>query len=543
MPSQQALPKVTRLVNAGSDGIVGSRDRYADTRSGSIVNHVAGPMALLLYRESDADRDVFRAIYLDDADGDDLTTLVQGRFGIARALDTPGTGTVTLARSSAAAGAGTFLAGSRIQLANGLSASVYLVAADTAVAASQTVASAPIQSLATGMGTAASATVGLSLLDVAYDPLWTPVSLTCSDGTAFEAARDYRARVRQTLTTTRNGYLPELLSTVQAVGAKYLVVFTSQQGLASGIYTDDDYGVLASSITYASGVYTVTTQAAHGLQTGQCVTIKGATARLSARTQPAYWLNSTFQITVTSPVAFTFPLAYQPMPYHDGAIVVAGAQADYGLNAAYVADANCGSSSALVAACQVALEGSRGLGADLWVGGIALSALSLSALVTLRDDPSKFNLVALSRKLAQTLVAQFTPTGSGYTFKAAALGGAMAAADPSVQFASFPYAWAASTAYTLGALVYPSTPTGLVYQCTSVGTSGTVQPAWTPVLGATVADGSVGWTAVSGTGLGVFVAGVQQSADPSIVPGAWPATLPRYSLSPQAISFTFAGPI
>jgi hypothetical protein len=55
--------------------------------------------------------------------------------------------------------------------------------------------------------------------------------------------------------------------------------------------------------------------------------------------------------------------------------------------------------------------------------------------------------------------------------------------------------WAASTAYSLGALVIPTAgATWWVYECTTAGTSGTTEPAWPTTEGATVTDGTVVWT-------------------------------------------------
>ena len=56
-------------------------------------------------------------------------------------------------------------------------------------------------------------------------------------------------------------------------------------------------------------------------------------------------------------------------------------------------------------------------------------------------------------------------------------------------------AWVASTAYALGAWVIPTAGyAGYIYECTVAGTSGTTEPAWPTVDGATVADGTATWT-------------------------------------------------
>ena len=55
-------------------------------------------------------------------------------------------------------------------------------------------------------------------------------------------------------------------------------------------------------------------------------------------------------------------------------------------------------------------------------------------------------------------------------------------------------AWAASTAYALGAIVIPTANNGLWYECTTAGTSGTAEPAWPTTEGATVGDNTATWT-------------------------------------------------
>ena len=60
-------------------------------------------------------------------------------------------------------------------------------------------------------------------------------------------------------------------------------------------------------------------------------------------------------------------------------------------------------------------------------------------------------------------------------------------------------AWAATTSYAVGAIVRATAVQdfGLVFKCTTAGTSGSTQPTWPTLLDGTVADGSVTWTAIS----------------------------------------------
>jgi hypothetical protein len=57
--------------------------------------------------------------------------------------------------------------------------------------------------------------------------------------------------------------------------------------------------------------------------------------------------------------------------------------------------------------------------------------------------------------------------------------------------------WAATTAYSLGARVEPTTPNTYVYECTTAGTSSGSEPTWPTTVGNTVSDGTVVWTCIS----------------------------------------------
>jgi lambda family phage minor tail protein L len=61
-------------------------------------------------------------------------------------------------------------------------------------------------------------------------------------------------------------------------------------------------------------------------------------------------------------------------------------------------------------------------------------------------------------------------------------------------------AWASATTYAVGDIVRASTlqASGLVFQCTTAGTSAASQPAWPTDIGSTVVDNTVTWTAISG---------------------------------------------
>ena len=361
MPSTKPLPTIGDLIQAGRDAVTGQRDRFGDVHDGAKREHIFGPTAILFARQADRDADTFGAIYFDDADGDELTALIEGRYQtstgtplIPRIRDTKGQGTCTFVRPNATAGGGDFWTGTRIKV-TGASPRFYEVASDTAAGATATTVTVPIQAFETGTGNAISSFGGLSLEDPVYDPSWQPVSLTCQDGTDFEEANAYRARSRAFLIANRNGYLARMVQVCQDAGASYVVGFRSDYGLQPNQY---EYDINA-------GV------------------------------------------------------------------------GDMGLNAIYVADASFSSPPSLIDACAVALDGARVLGADLWVGGLVRSPLSIAATATLVDDPSKMPVVAITAALIKATMAYFAPTQSGYLYKRTAIEAAMRRSSAYVQTVSF----------------------------------------------------------------------------------------------------------
>ena len=60
-------------------------------------------------------------------------------------------------------------------------------------------------------------------------------------------------------------------------------------------------------------------------------------------------------------------------------------------------------------------------------------------------------------------------------------------------------AWAASTSFSVGDVRRATTTqnSGLVFQCTTAGTSGSSEPSWPTDIGSTLTDNTVVWTAIS----------------------------------------------
>src|SRR5579859_2502886 len=232
MPATDSLPTLRDLLGAAAAGIVGVREQRADVRRGAVYDHFAGAGAILFTREASRDRDLFRAVYLDTAEGDDLTHLVKARFGIDRVLSSFGTGAALLTRATTAGGAGTVWAGTRILVfasAASPGARSYAVSSDVAVGLTATAVSVPIRAAQAGQGSA----VNLSGPAVARvdDPLWDAslavAAIQCGDGTSLEPAADLRARARAARHAARKGYAQAISDACVAQGAVHVALFDS----------------------------------------------------------------------------------------------------------------------------------------------------------------------------------------------------------------------------------------------------------------------------------------------------------------------------
>ena len=65
--------------------------------------------------------------------------------------------------------------------------------------------------------------------------------------------------------------------------------------------------------------------------------------------------------------------------------------------------------------------------------------------------------------------------------------------------------WAASTAYTVGDTIRPTTPNSRVFKCTTAGTSGGTEPTWNTTVSGTTNDNTVVWTTFNDTALLPFL--------------------------------------
>lgn len=76
--------------------------------------------------------------------------------------------------------------------------------------------------------------------------------------------------------------------------------------------------------------------------------------------------------------------------------------------------------------------------------------------------------------------------------------------------------WQAATAYSLFQYVMPTTNNGLMYRVSQEGISGATEPVWPTVIGQTITDGTVRWTAVAADERVPFIIGTV-NGEPAVV--------------------------
>lgn len=64
--------------------------------------------------------------------------------------------------------------------------------------------------------------------------------------------------------------------------------------------------------------------------------------------------------------------------------------------------------------------------------------------------------------------------------------------------------WAPNEIIATAEFIRPNVTSGFAYQATAVGTTGRAPPRWPQILGQTVVDGSITWTATTAGANGVF---------------------------------------
>jgi len=246
MPSLLPLPTVDELRQAFHDAVRGVKDKRADARAGSIYDHFAGIGAILFSRAAQRDRDLCRATYFDGATGDDETDLISLRYQVDRIEDTYGAGVGIFQRPNTTAGAGTFWQGTRIRLTSALATLGYVVASDTTIGATDTIASVPIRASDKGPGSAFEQMIeGSGVTAIIDDPLWDAgwrlAHLQCTDGTARENDDPLRVRARVERAKKRVGYAARIIAACEEAGAAHVVPYATAY---PGATTDVDMNVV-----------------------------------------------------------------------------------------------------------------------------------------------------------------------------------------------------------------------------------------------------------------------------------------------------------
>ena len=155
---------------------------------------------------------------------------------------------------------------------------------------------------------------------------------------------------------------------------------------------------------------------------------RARSARIAAR--PGYLTALTNSVKAVGAVYSVFFPSY----YGTDMSSVVG---DSGINAAYVGDAGYSASTALTSACAVALESARVLGANMFVGSLATSSISVVASATLVDSPNLFDIISIKQRIVNAIVAYFGGVSGGFTYKLDGMQGAVLQACPEVQSVTF----------------------------------------------------------------------------------------------------------
>lgn len=208
------------LAAAKKAGMV--EDIAADYNRGSDYDALAGASAILWSRQSQRDSDLWKATRFNDAEGQSLTELGEGRYGIPRILDTRGKGTAVFTRP--AGGLDTIWSGTRIMVPGSVPR-FYRVVSDVATTSLEV--PVDIEAVEYGVGTRIDVSTSAKLIDPLADTGWSIKMISCDDGTVLEPASDYRTRIRTTRSSSRVGQEARIIEACQAAGAGQVALFRS----------------------------------------------------------------------------------------------------------------------------------------------------------------------------------------------------------------------------------------------------------------------------------------------------------------------------
>jgi hypothetical protein len=225
-------PTIKELLEVAATSVRGNMDSTADFIRGSDYESLLGPSAVIWSREAARDTDLFNAVNFNTADGEDLTVMAKKRYGKDRILDTRGAGTVVVSRPAGGTSE-TFWKGSEFHV-SGPQPKVYRATQNTVVSSSALLATVPIEAVEFGPGVAVDVTAGVNIADRLTDSTWRVDRLSCGDGTLFEKAEAFRARIRQERRDARVGQTKAIIKACNAAGAASVALFRSD-------FAGDDY--------------------------------------------------------------------------------------------------------------------------------------------------------------------------------------------------------------------------------------------------------------------------------------------------------------
>jgi hypothetical protein len=246
MPVSSEAP-TTQDYLAAYSGAVSARRTTADVHRGSRYDVLGGVGAVLFQRITTRDVDQFRATYFDTAQDTELDELEAKRYPDVppRILAAKGKGFIQASRPSAAAGGGSFLAGTRVTVIYGAATPVrtFEISGPQTIGATALRAELiPIQAVEPGAGNpidvSSSDVQQIRFEDPLWDNTWRVDHLTCGSGTDREKDADYRVRTRASRADSRIGYPTRIIAAMKAAGAQRVALFASDylgEGLDRGL--------------------------------------------------------------------------------------------------------------------------------------------------------------------------------------------------------------------------------------------------------------------------------------------------------------------
>lgn len=223
-------PTIEEFLKAAREAVQGQKDKNADYIRGSQYEVLAGAGAILWSRQAQRDTDLFNASKLHSAADEDLTRQMYERYGIERYLDTRGTGTATLSRPAGGV-ADTVWKGTRFRVRGpGGDPKYYRVTSTVSVGAAEVSKSVSIEAVTIGKGTNVESASNVDIDDPLTDSTWTVAYLKCDEGTEFEPAANFIARVRQLRLDNRVGFKKAIEDACKDAGAGQVLVLRSDFG-------------------------------------------------------------------------------------------------------------------------------------------------------------------------------------------------------------------------------------------------------------------------------------------------------------------------